>query len=329
MDNSNNHFILAIRCADRAGIVAAVAPALSNQNVFITESSHYGGPDTGLSFMRTVFRDQRAAFAVNAAAERALQLVAERYCKTMTITSEARAMFTIIAVSKNGHCLNNLLHQWHAGELPINVAAVASNHDDMRRLAEWYGIPYLYLPLEDGHRRAQKGRLLDAIREYQAELTVLARYMQIPSDDLCRALAGCCISIRHSFFPNFEGTKPYHQGHARGVMAIGATANYLTPTLDEGPIVEQETVRVGHGLNPDEFVRIGKDIENVVLARATRRHAQHRGLRNGERTVVFRQAGRADRPYRRQPVFLCCHNPRKLKPCMIFHSTAAPHSWPY
>jgi formyltetrahydrofolate deformylase len=291
MNNPRHHFILTVRCVDQAGIVAAVATALSNQKVFITESSHYGDPDTGLFFMRTVFRGEADSFAGVEAVETALQPVAERFGMALQITPEAHVMRTIIAVSRHGHCLNNLLHQWHSGELPIDVVAVVSNHEDMRRLVEWYGIPYIHVPLEGGDKRAQEARILDVIHQYKAELTVLARYMQILSDDLCRALAGRCINIHHSFLPSFKGAKPYHQAHARGVKVIGATAHYVTPDLDEGPIIEQETVRVDHGLRPDEFVRIGKDIENLVLSRAVRWHAQHRVLLNGERTIVFRQAG--------------------------------------
>lgn len=291
MNHPSEHYILTIRCADRSGIVAAVATALSNQKVFISESSHYGDPDTGLFFMRTVFRGEDDTFAGLPSVEAALKPVAERFGMTLQITPEANVMRTVIAVSKHGHCLNNLLHQWHAGELPIDVVAVVSNHDDMRRLVEWYGIPYFHLPVEGGDKCAQENRILDVIREYKADLTVLARYMQILSDDMCRALAGRCINIHHSFLPSFKGARPYHQAHARGVKVIGATAHYVTSDLDEGPIIEQETVRVDHGLSPDEFVRIGKDIENVVLSRAVRWHAQHRVLLNGERTVVFRQAG--------------------------------------
>ncbi|WP_292936487.1 formyltetrahydrofolate deformylase [Noviherbaspirillum sp.] len=291
MKHPNEHYILTVRCADQSGIVAAVATALSSQKVFITESSHYGDPDTGLFFMRTVFRAEDEGFAGMDAVHAALQAVAGRFGMTIQITPESHAMRTIIAVSKHGHCLNNLLHQWHSGELPINVVAVVSNHEEMRRLVEWYGIPYVHLPLEGGDKRAQEMRMLETIREYKAELTVLARYMQILSDDLCRALKGRCINIHHSFLPSFKGARPYHQAHARGVKVIGATAHYVTPDLDEGPIIEQETVRVDHGLAPDEFVRIGKDIENVVLSRAVRWHAQRRVLLNGERTVVFRQAG--------------------------------------
>ncbi|HJV54070.1 MAG TPA: formyltetrahydrofolate deformylase [Noviherbaspirillum sp.] len=288
---NNDHYILTVRCQDQSGIVAAVATALANQKVFITESAHYGDPLTGLFFGRVVFRGEGPEYAGPEAVRAALQPVAQRFGMTLQITPEAQPMRTVIAVSRYGHCLNNLLHQWHSGELPIDVVAVVSNHEDMRRLVEWYGIPYVCLPLEGGDKRAQEAHMLDVIREYKADLTVLARYMQILSDEMCRALDGRCINIHHSFLPSFKGARPYHQAHARGVKVIGATAHYVTPDLDEGPIIEQETVRVDHGLTPDEFVRIGKDIENVVLSRAVRWHAQQRVLLNGERTVVFRQAG--------------------------------------
>jgi formyltetrahydrofolate deformylase len=198
----------------------------------------------------------------------------------------------LIAVSKHGHCLNHLLNQWHAGELPVDVVGVLSNHEDMRRMVDWYGIPYHHLPMpgpEAGGKPAQEARFLELVRSSGAELTVLARYMQVLSDDLCRQLDGRCINIHHSFLPSFKGAKPYHQAHARGVKVVGATAHYVTSDLDEGPIIEQDTVRVGHGLSGDGFVRIGKDVESVVLARAVHWHAEHRVLLNGRRTVVFRQ----------------------------------------
>jgi formyltetrahydrofolate deformylase len=195
-------------------------------------------------------------------------------------------MKVLLAVSKHGHCLNHLLNRWHSGELPIDVVGVVSNHEDMRRMVDWYGIPYHHLPMQ-GDKPAQEARFLEVIGQSGAALTVLARYMQVLSDDLCRSLEGRCINIHHSFLPSFKGAKPYHQAHARGVKVVGATAHYVTADLDEGPIIEQDTVRVSHGLSGEAFVRIGKDVESVVLARAVYWHAEHRVLLNGKRTVVF------------------------------------------
>jgi formyltetrahydrofolate deformylase len=197
-----------------------------------------------------------------------------------------RRMKVLLAVSKHGHCLNHLLHQWHSGELPMDVVGVISNHEDLRRLVEWYGLPFHVLPTAGG-KAAQEAHFGEVITQSGAELTVLARYMQVLSDQMCRQLQGRCINIHHSFLPSFKGAKPYHQAHERGVKVVGATAHYVTSELDEGPIIEQETQRVTHALDADAFVRIGKDIENVVLARAVRWHAEHRVMLNGSRTVVF------------------------------------------
>ncbi len=279
-------YILTIRCQDAVGIVAAVASALAAADAFITESSHYGDEDTGLFFMRTVFRPTGTRFTTREEFGEVMAPVVRRFAMEMSLQPADERMKVLLAVSKHGHCLNHLLNRWHSGELPIDVVGVVSNHDDMRRMVDWYGIPYHHLPMQ-GDKAAQEARFLDVIRESGAALTVLARYMQVLSDDLCRALEGRCINIHHSFLPSFKGAKPYHQAHARGVKVVGATAHYVTADLDEGPIIEQDTVRVGHGLSGEAFVRIGKDVENVVLARAVHWHAEHRVLLNGKRTVVF------------------------------------------
>jgi formyltetrahydrofolate deformylase len=195
-------------------------------------------------------------------------------------------MKVLIAVSKFGHCLNHLLNRWHADELPIDVVGVVSNHDDLRRMVDWYGIPYHLLPT-GADKPAQEARILRLVEDSGAQLTVLARYMQILSDDLCAKLSGRCINIHHSFLPSFKGARPYHQAHARGVKLVGATAHYVTAHLDEGPIIEQDAVRAGHALDVETLVRIGKDVESLVLARAVRWHAEHRVFLNGHRTVVF------------------------------------------
>lgn len=284
----SNQFILTVRCKDTVGVVAAVASALASADAFIIESSHFGDVDTGLFFMRTVFRPDGQRFASQEDFETVIAPVIRRFEMQAQLHVADKQMKVLLAVSKYGHCLNHLLNQWHSGELPIDVVGVVSNHEDLRRMVDWYGIPYHYLPVA-GDKLAQEARFAQVQRESQAELTVLARYMQVLSDELCRNLEGRCINIHHSFLPSFKGAKPYHQAHARGVKVVGATAHYVTPDLDEGPIIEQDTVRVGHGLNSDAFVRIGKDVENVVLSRAVQWHAERRVLLNGFRTVVFRQ----------------------------------------
>ena len=280
-------YILTIRCRDAVGIVAAVASALAASDAFITESSHYGDPDTGLFFMRTVFSPRGSRFVSHDDFHVVLAPVAQRFDMQVQLHDAAHRLKVMIAVSRFGHCLNHLLHRWHSGELPVEVVGVVSNHDDMRRLVEWYGLPYHHLPMA-GDKPVQEARLLERFTESDAELLVLARYMQVLSDGLCRDLDGRCINIHHSFLPSFKGAKPYHQAHDRGVKVVGATAHYVTADLDEGPIIEQDTVRVDHGMDADAFVRLGKDVENIVLARAVHWHAERRVVLNGHRTVVFR-----------------------------------------
>ncbi|MBM3515159.1 MAG: formyltetrahydrofolate deformylase, partial [Alphaproteobacteria bacterium] len=193
-----------------------------------------------------------------------------------------------IAVSKHGHCLNDLLHRWKSGQLPVDIVSVISNHEDMRSLVEWHGIPFHYLPVSAAKRADQERQWLTLIAREQVELVVLARYMQVLSAELCHSLAGRCINIHHSFLPSFKGAKPYRQAYERGVKIIGATAHYVTPNLDEGPIIEQAVERVDHTHSVDDMIEIGRDLENVVLARAVRWHAERRVLMNGQKTVVFR-----------------------------------------
>jgi formyltetrahydrofolate deformylase len=281
------HYILTIRCRDAAGIVASVSSALADSGAFITESSHYCDDGTGLFFMRTVFRAPIAGLATVDGFRAALGPVVERFNMEMNLYDRRERMTVMLAVSKHGHCLNHLLHRWHSNELPIEVAGVVSNHEDMRSLVEWYGLPYHYMPM-NGDKAAQEARLLDTFESSGAELLILARYMQVLSDDLCRKLDGRCINIHHSFLPSFKGAKPYHQAHDRGVKVVGATGHYVTADLDEGPIIEQDTVRVDHAMDADAFVQLGKDVESVVLTRTVQWHAEHRVLLNGHRTVVFR-----------------------------------------
>lgn len=283
---STPHFILTIRCQDAVGIVAAVASALAAADAFITESSHYGDEETGLFFMRTMFRPTGTRFVTRDDFLTALAPVRQRFGMDLNLHRRDQRMKILVAVSKPGHCLNHLLHQWQSGELPVDIVGVVSNHRDHQRLTEWYGIPFHFLPM--GTDKAEQEAALFAVFEQtEAELLVLARYMQVLSDDLCQKLAGRAINIHHSFLPSFKGAKPYHQAHARGVKVVGATAHYVTKDLDEGPIIEQETERVAHNQSAQTLARIGKDIESVVLTRAVRWHAEHRVMLNGLRTVVF------------------------------------------
>ncbi len=217
----------------------------------------------------------------------ALQPVAETFGMTWQINPVGEKVRTIILCSKDAHCLNDLLFQQRAGTLPIEVPAIVSNHRDLEPLAEFYGIPFHHIPVTADTKPQAEAELLKLIDEHDVELTVLARYMQVLSNELCTELNGKAINIHHSFLPSFKGAKPYHQAHARGVKIIGATAHYVTADLDEGPIIEQEVIRVDHARTAAQFVQMGRDVEGRTLAQAVQWHAEHRVLLDGTRTVVF------------------------------------------
>jgi formyltetrahydrofolate deformylase len=213
--------------------------------------------------------------------------IAERFGMDWSLQDMAVRPKVLIAVSKFGHCLYDLLHRWRSDLLPVEIVGVVSNHEDMRSFVEWSGIPFYYLPVDKTEKTAQENRFLELVADLDADLVVLARYMQILSQTMCEALSGRCINIHHSFLPSFKGAKPYHQAHIRGVKIIGATAHYVTTDLDEGPIIEQGVERVTHAHAPEDLVTIGRDIECAVLARAVTWHVEHRLVLNGHRTVVF------------------------------------------
>ena len=282
-------YVLTFSCPDRHGLVAMVTRFLAENSYNIEESSQYEDRVEKRFFMRTEFsaanddavdvellRQQFAALAQNDKMEWSL-------CDL-----SARPKL-ILAVSRWGHCLNTLLHKWKAGTLPVDIVAVISNHEDMRDLVEWYNVPYHHLPVTAETKPQQEAQIIDLMDQYQADFLVLARYMQILSNDLCEKLTGRAINIHHSFLPGFKGAKPYHQAYDRGVKLIGATAHFVTSDLDEGPIIEQEVERVSHSNTPEQLVEIGHDIESLVLYRAVRWFAEKRVLLNGQRTVVFRR----------------------------------------
>jgi formyltetrahydrofolate deformylase len=281
--------ILTLACPDTTGIVAAVASFLASEHGLITEAQHFDDPYSNKSFMRVVFHDNGQGLKAPAELQQSFAAqVGGPFRMQWHFYEVARRCRTLLAVSKHGHCLNSILHRWSAGALPIDVVGVVSNHQELRSLAEWHGVPYYYFPLQDDRKAEQEKRLIELFESVNAELLVLARYMQILSADACRYFEGRAINIHHSFLPGFKGARPYHQAHARGVKLIGATAHYVTTDLDEGPIIEQEVERVGHSLSPEDFVDIGRDLESVVLTRAIRWHAERRVLPNGNKTVVLR-----------------------------------------
>jgi formyltetrahydrofolate deformylase len=278
-------YILIVQCPDTKGVVAAVSGYLADQDCSITESHQFNDPLTGRFFMRTVFVSQASGRLAIERFDDGFKPIAERFGMTWSLHDLAVRPKLIIAVSKFGHCLYDLLHRWRAGLLPVEIVGVVSNHDDMRSFVEWNGLAYHHLPVNKADKAEQQARLL-ALTE-GIDLVVLARYMQILSPELCAALSGRCINIHHSFLPSFKGAKPYHQAHARGVKIIGATAHYVTTDLDEGPIIEQAVERVNHAQSAEELVTIGRDIECSVLARAVTWHVEHRLVVNGHRTIVF------------------------------------------
>jgi formyltetrahydrofolate deformylase len=279
-------FILTLSCPDVMGIVARVSTFLAGARCFILESGQYGDPSTGRFFMRTHFecRDHATILTLR----NAFEPIANEFGMEWQLVDETTRPRVLLMVSKQGHCLNHLLHRWQSGALPIDVVAVVSNHGDLEGLVNWYRIPYYHLPVTPETKTSQEARLMTLVDSLHVDLVVLARYMQILSNDLCRRLEGRAINIHHSFLPSFKGAKPYHQAFERGVKLIGATAHYVTPDLDEGPIIEQEVARVDHSYSAEELTRMGWDIESLVLARAVKYQAEQRILLNGNKTVIFK-----------------------------------------
>ena len=277
-------YILTLSCPDRPGIVHAITGLLLQHQGNITEAAQYNATDTGHFFMRVRF----ASPAPHQTLCAAVRELAPTFGLNWRLAESHRRMPTVILVSKLGHCLNDLLFRTRTGTLPIDIRAVISNHEDFRAQVENEGIPFHHVPVSAATRDTAEKRQLDIIEQSGAELIVLARYMQILSDGLCRQLEGRAINIHHSFLPSFKGARPYYQAHDRGVKIIGATAHYVTAELDEGPIIEQDVERVDHTMTVDTLTALGGDVENVVLARAVKWHAEHRIMLNGHKTVVFR-----------------------------------------
>ena len=276
---------LTLWCPDRPGIVHAFSGFLLERGGNIEEAAQYNDHDTGLFFMRVRFacgqltqEDLRAQ----------LRHFGESFQMEWKLHASTQPMKTVIFVSKEGHCLNDLLFRWKSGLLPLDIRAIISNHREFYQLAAGYNIPFHHIPVSGSTKAQAEARQYEVIEAEGAELVVLARYMQILSDDLCRKLSGRAINIHHSFLPSFKGAKPYYQAHDRGVKLIGATAHYVTADLDEGPIIEQDVARVDHSKTVEDLTAIGRDTESQVLARAVKWHSEHRVLINGQRTVIFK-----------------------------------------
>ena len=278
------HWVLSLSCPDRPGIVAAVAGLLAAHGGNITESQQFGDPLSGLFFMRVQVEAATPELELRTALE---QLGAE-FSMTWRLDVGGRRMRTVVMVSRAAHCLHDLLFRQQSEALPVDIVAVVSNHTDLAGVAAFYGIDFHHIPVTSATKGDAEARLLQLVEDLDVELVVLARYMQILSDDLCRRLTGRVINIHHSFLPSFKGARPYAQAHDRGVKLIGATAHYVTGDLDEGPIIEQDVERVDHSKAVADLVALGQDVERRALARAVLWHAEHRVLLDGHRTIVFR-----------------------------------------
>jgi formyltetrahydrofolate deformylase len=279
-------FVLTLACPDRPGIVHEVSGFLVDHGGNIVESQQFDDLITDRFFMRVDFTASRATSAEDLRA--AFAPVAERFAMTYELWQAGAPYRTLVMVSKHLHCLNDLLFRHSTGSLQIEIPAVVSNHPDAERLCAAHGVDFHHVPVTADTKPEAEARLLELVESLEVDLVVLARYMQVLSDDVCRRLQGRVINIHHSFLPSFKGAKPYHQAYDRGVKLIGATAHYVTADLDEGPIIEQDIIRVDHGYSPEQLAAAGRDVEAQVLSRAVRWHSESRVLLNGHRTVVFR-----------------------------------------
>ncbi|MBA1244712.1 MULTISPECIES: formyltetrahydrofolate deformylase [Pseudomonas] len=279
-------FRLVIACPDGVGIVAKVSHFLASHNGWITEASHHSDEQSGWFFMRHEIRADSLPFGLEEF-RTAFAPIAEAFSMVWQITDSACKKRVALMASRESHCLADLLHRWHSQELDCDIACVISNHDDLRSMVEWHGIPYYHVPVNPADKQPAFAEVSRLVSEHAADVVVLARYMQILPPQLCSAYAQRVINIHHSFLPSFVGAKPYHQAAARGVKLIGATCHYVTEELDAGPIIEQDVVRISHSHSTEDMVRLGRDVEKMVLARGLRYHLEDRVLVHGNKTVVF------------------------------------------
>ncbi|MBD1550923.1 formyltetrahydrofolate deformylase [Pseudomonas typographi] len=279
-------FRLVIACPDRVGIVAKVSHFLASHNGWIHEASHHSDAQSGWFFMRHEIRADSLPFGLEAFRE-AFAPIADAFSMVWHISDSAVQKRVVLMASRESHCLADLLHRWHSDELDCDIACVISNHDDLRGMVEWHGIPYYHVPVDANDKQPAFAEVSRLVAQHQADVVVLARYMQILPPQLCQAYAQKVINIHHSFLPSFVGAKPYHQAALRGVKLIGATCHYVTEELDAGPIIEQDVVRINHSDTTEDMVRLGRDVEKMVLARGLRYHLEDRVLVHGNKTVVF------------------------------------------
>ena len=288
--NTEQRYLLRITCPGRTGLVAAITGFLADQHCFITELSQFDDIQTGRFFCRAEFFKPESGLTLVELSD-LFSEIGSRFEMDWRFIDRVVPHRTLILVSKFDHCLNDLLYQKQTGELNIDVATVASNHPNLEPLAKFHQAPYVLLPSGKSKlatKAAQEERIRELIDEQRVDLVVLARYMQVLSDELCHDLAGRCINIHHSFLPSFKGARPYHQAFERGVKAIGATAHYVAADLDEGPIIDQEVARVDHTFGPEQLLATGRNMENYALSRAVKAHSEHRVFLNGHKTVVLK-----------------------------------------
>lgn len=273
-------------CPDRVGIVARVSQFVAEQGGWLTEANYHSDADSNWFFMRNEITAESLGMKADAVRE-AFRPIADEYGMEWELVDSARRRRVVILASHASHCIADLLHRWHSGELYCDIPCVISNHENLRSMVEWHGIPFEYVPVDPANKAPAHEKVQSLTAQYQADCIVLARYMQIIPPEFCRAYAGRMINIHHSFLPSFIGANPYQKAYDRGVKLIGATSHYVTEQLDEGPIIEQDVIRVSHRHSKDDLVRLGKDVEKSVLARALRNHLEDRVLVHGNKTVVF------------------------------------------
>ncbi|OCP15250.1 formyltetrahydrofolate deformylase [Ensifer sp. LC163] len=278
-------YVLTVTCKSTRGIVAAITGYLAEKGCYITDSSQFDDLQTGLFFMRLTFISQEGAKLEEL--KEGFAPVVKRFDMTCEIRDSEERMKVLLMVSRFGHCLNDLLYRWKIGALPIDIVGVISNHFDYQKVVVNHDIPFHHIKVTKENKPQAEARMLEIVEQTDADLVVLARYMQVLSDQLCKKMSGRIINIHHSFLPSFKGANPYKQAYERGVKLIGATAHYVTEDLDEGPIIEQDIARITHAQSAEDYVSIGRDVESQVLARAVHAHIHHRCFINGNRVVVF------------------------------------------
>jgi len=286
MSEDNHTYRLIIHCPDKVGIVAAVSQFIADHNGWLLESNYHADPDGDWFFMRNEIRASSLSLSLDDFRDKFSKL-ADKYSMRWAIYDSKQPQKVVLLASHASHCLADLLHRWHSGELNCDIPCVISNHENLRSMVEWHDIPFIYVPVDTNNKAAAFSKMESIIDKYQADTIVLARYMQIIPSDMCAKYKNRMINIHHSFLPSFIGANPYAKAYERGVKLVGATSHYVTEDLDEGPIIEQDVVRVGHSHSQEDLVRLGKDVEKLVLARALRNHLENRVIVHGRKTLIF------------------------------------------